>query len=192
MIAFSLFEYKQTTDTDMYVPTLPLPPYACIQMVLKIVQDQETKCNIEISVDESIPIVADRSKYCGQFTQTLNRITRGFIGKQILGTMSTVQVVKNWNSHGAELGSSLCQLTAILSSLDYAREGDVIQVDFPVLIPQGNVLMGHKHGHHNVVYVEYMTTAIEPLLGTGGTQNYLAHGNFMKKNHGAKVSTIMG
>ena len=60
VMAFSLFKYKQTTDADMYVPTLPLPHDACIEMVLKIVQDQETKCNTEISLDESIPNVADR------------------------------------------------------------------------------------------------------------------------------------
>ena len=50
--------------------------------------------------------------------------------------------------------------------------------------------MGHKHGHHNVVYIEYMMAVMEQLPKTGGKQNYLTHGNFMKNNNGAKVAAI--
>ena len=108
-----------------------------------------------------------------------------------MGTLSTLQVGKNWNSHGAALGSCLCQLGALLLALDMASTGAYIQHDFSFLIPQGNIQTGHKHGHHDVVYVEYMTAAIERLVVTGGKQTYLNHGNFIRFKHAAKVTAIM-
>ena len=59
-----------------------------------------------------------------------------------------------------------------------------------MLILQGNIQTGHKHGHHDVVYVEYMTLKLEPLPDSGGKQNYLSHGKFMKNNHGEKVAAM--
>ena len=191
VMAFGLFEYVETSDKKMYVATLPLPHDACIQKLVQVVRAEETRCCEEIYQDSKIPNMGDRAQFCADFRNIMDKITRGFIAKQILGTMSTVQVGKNWNSHGADLGSSLCQISAILSSLDNAYlEPKSIPADLPVLIPQGNIQTGHKHGHHNVVYVEYMTAAMEQLPETGGKQNYLTHGNFMKNNHGAKVAAM--
>ena len=192
VMAFALFQYKQATDVDTYIPVLPLPHDACIKRLVEIVQAEEARCIQEINLDAELGPSAQRASFCGRFRTTCDRITKGFIAKQILGTMSTVQVGKNWNSHGADLSSSLCQLAALLCSLNDANEGDIIEAEFPVLIPQGNVLTGHKHGYHDVVYVEYMTAAIEPLVVQGGKQNYLTHGNFVKQKHGEKVSAIMG
>ena len=79
----------------------------------------------------------------------------------------------------------------MLSSLDMASNGPYIQCDFLYLIPQGNIQTGHKHGHHDVVYVEYMTAAIEPLVVTGGRQSFLNHGNFIRFKHADKVRAIM-
>ena len=75
--------------------------------------------------------------------------------------------VKNWNSHGAALGATLCQMASMLSSLDSASKESLIDVDFTELIPQGNVQTGHKHGHHDVSYVEYMTSAKEKGVVSG-------------------------
>ena len=97
----------------------------------------------------------------------------------------------HWNSHGADLGSSLCQIASILASLDNAySNAETVPDEFPVLIPQGNIQMGHKHGHHDAVYVEYMTSKLEPLPNSGGKQNYLSHGKFMKNKHGKKVAAM--
>ena len=68
---------------------------------------------------------------------------------------------KNWNSHGALLGASLCQLASMLLCLDKASKGSLIDNNFAELIPQGKVQTGHKHGHHEVSYVEYMTSGKE-------------------------------
>ena len=125
------------------------------------------------------------------FTDTCKQITNKFIAKQLLGTISTVQVGKNWNSHGAALGSSIGQLAALLSSLDTANLGALIPCKFPVLIPQGNIQTRHKHGHHNVVYIEYMTAQIESFVVTGRKQSYLNHGNFVRDKHAKKFCAIM-
>ena len=190
-MAFGLFKYVATSDKKMYVATLPLLHDACIQHLVQVVRDEEMRCYEEIYHDSKIPNMGDRAKFCAEVRNMMDKITRGFIAKQILGTMSTVQVSKNWNSHGADMGSSLCQITAILSSLDNAYlEPQMVPKDLPVLIPQGNIQMGHKHGHHDVVYVEYIMAAMEHLPDRGCKQNYLTHSNFMKNKHGAKVAEM--
>ena len=151
-MAFGLFEYVETSDKKMYVATLPLPHDACIEKLVQVVRAEEMRCCEEIYKDSKIPNMGDRAQFRADFKNILDKITRGFIAKQILGTMLTVQVGKNWNSHGADLGSSLCQISAILSSLDNAYlDPKSIPEDLQVLIPQGNIQTGHKHGHHDVV-----------------------------------------
>ena len=190
IVAFGIFEYVETSDQNMWVPKLPLPHDACIRQLVKIVEEEEKRCSAEIYADTNAP-VGDQAMLHLNFKNTLDKITRGFIAKHILGTMSTVQVGKNWNSHGADLGSSLCQISSILASLDNAYlHPETVADDFPVLIPQGNIQTGHKHGHHDVVYVEYMTSKVEPIPDSGGKQNYLSHGKFMKNNHGQKVAAM--
>ena len=55
-------------------------------------------------------------------------------------------------------------MASMVSHLDNASRGSLIDVDFTELIPQGNVQTGHKHGHHDVSYVEYMTSGKEQVL----------------------------
>ena len=50
--------------------------------------------------------------------------------------------------------------------LDAASRG-LIDVDFNELIPKGNVQTGHRHGHHETSYVEYMTSGKERSVVTG-------------------------
>ena len=190
VLSFGLFEYKQDTDVRNYVPKLPLPHDACIHKLIDIVRAQQATCVFEIDQDEDLDDAQKDAKR-DRFITTCDRITNGFIATQLLGTLSTLQVGKNWNSHGATLGASVCQLAALLSSLDTANSGAHIPREFPVLIPRGNVQTGHKYGHHDVCYVEYMTAAKEKLVVTGGEQNYLNHGTFVRDKHGAKVRAIM-
>ena len=89
--------------------------------------------------------IADR------FTDTCARISCGYIARLLLNTICTFQVCKNWNSHGAILGATMCQITSMLSGLDAASKGNLIDVDFNELIPKGNVQTGHRQGtmkHH--------------------------------------------
>ena len=190
IFSFALFEYKEDIDVKNFVPKLPLPHDGCIHKLINIVKNDQERCSLEIDSDDTLHD-DDKQNLRAVFKLTCEQILYGFIAKQLLGMMSTLQVGKNWNSHGAALGSCLCQLGAMLSSLDMASTGPYIQHDFSHLIPQGNIQTGHKHGHHDIVYVEYMTAAIEPLVVTGGRQSFLNHANFIRFKHADKVRAIM-
>ena len=109
----------------------------------------------------------------------------------LLNAISTYQVGKNWNSHGSLLGATLCQMASVLSCLDGASKGSVIDHDFTQLIPQGNAQTGHKHGHHDVSHVEYMTSGKEKSVVTGADVFYLDHMKFRSEHHDKKVHDIM-
>ena len=163
---------------------------ACIHKLLDVVKAQEGTCLCEINSDEAIP--EDERKVLGdRFVKACQWITNGFIASQLFGALLTVQVGKQLELSLCYVGACICQLVTLLSSLDTANEGAYIQCDFPVWILRGNIQTGHKYGHHNVCYVEYMTTAIETLLITDGVQNYLNHGTFIKDKHAKKVRAIM-
>ena len=82
-------------------------------------------------------------------------ITMGNLAKLLLQCTDMFCAKKNWNSHGASVGSAICQLASILSQMQSASVNELDQ-NFNVLIPQGNVQMGSKHSHHNVCYTEYV------------------------------------
>ena len=77
------------------------------------------------------------------------------------------------------------------SGLDGASKGSVIDPDFTQLIPLGNPQAGHKHGHHDVSYVEYMTSGKEASAVTGAEVLYLDHMKFRGDHHYDKVREIM-
>ena len=89
------------------------------------------------------------------------------------------------------LGATLCQMASMLSGLDGASKGSVIDCDFTQLIPLGNAQTGHKHGHHDVSYVEYMTSGKEKNVVTGADVLYLDHMKFRGDHHDKKVHDIM-
>ena len=78
-------------------------------------------------------------------------------------------------------------MASMLSGLDSASKGSVIDCDFTQLIPLGNPQAGHKHGHHDVSYVEYMTSGKE----TSAEVLYLDHMKFRVNHHYDKVCEIM-
>ena len=82
-------------------------------------------------------------------------------------------------------------MASMLSCLDNASTGCLIDVDFTEFIPQGNVQTGHKHGYHEVSYVEYMTSGKETSVATGVEELYLDHLKFRSEHHDAKVRAIM-
>ena len=78
-----------------------------------------------------------------------------------------------------------------LSCLDKPSTGSLIDVDFNELILKGNVQTGHKHGHHEVSYVEYMTSGKEWIVTTGVEELYLNHLKFRADHHDMKICEIM-
>ena len=115
-----------------------------------------------MEIEKTDPDSAAKKKdIASKFTNTCAQISCGYIARLLLNAICTFQVCKNWNSHGATLGASLCQMASMLSCLDKASTGSLIDVDFNELTPKGNVQTGHRHGHHEVSYVEYMTSGKE-------------------------------
>ena len=196
VLTFSLFTYKHDPLMDKYVPELPLPHDACICKVIEIIKRCQGICvselNAEIVELRGTPGAALKSDILDRFRKTCARISSGYIARLLLDAISTFQVCKNWNSHGALLGATLCQIGSMLSCLETAAKGELINVDFNKLIPQGNVQTGHKHGHHEVSYVEYMTSSKERSPTTGAEHNYLDHMRFRGDHHDVKVCEIMG
>ena len=80
---------------------------------------------------------------------------------------------------------------AMLSCLDYALRGCLIDVDFTQLILQGNVQTGNKHGHHEVSNVECMTSGKERSVVMGAEELHLDHLKFRADHHDDKVCEIM-
>ena len=117
IFSFALFEYQEDINVKNFVPKLPLPHDACIHKLLEIVKAEQGRCIVEVDSDDALDD-ADKKNLRDKFRITCEQISNGFIAKQLLGTLSTLQVGKNWNSHGAALGSCLCQLGALLLALD--------------------------------------------------------------------------
>ena len=104
--------------------------------------------------------------------------------------LSTMEVGKNWNSHGTTLGQCMCQTAALLAHLDNATN-TLISSDCTVLMPQGCMQTGHKRGHSDVSYVEYMTAQDTQSLAMGTVKSYLEHDRFIAEGHAEKVMKVM-
>ena len=58
------------------------------------------------------------------------------------------------------------------------------------MIPQGRVEIGSKYGHSHVLYVEYMTAAMEPCPGIGGDELYMDLVTFRRDHYDQSVHKI--
>ena len=189
------FKFKYDPLIHKYVPELPMPHDACIRKVIEIIKRCEgisiLEMNSEITRVKDPGVALYKSNVVDRFRDTCAQISSGYIARLLLNAICTFQVCKNWNLHGATLGATLCQLGSMLSGLDSASKREIINVDFNELIPQGNVQTGHKHGHHEVSYIEYMTLGKERSVVTGAEELYLDHMKFRGDHHDVKVCEIM-
>ena len=194
---FALFTFQYDELLEKYFPHLPMAHDACIRRVIGIVKASQVQCVIEMNaevaeIQNTNPTLAAKKRgLVTRFTDTCAWISNGYIARMLLNAISTYQVGKNWNSHGSLLGATLCEMASMLSSLDGASKGSVIDRDFTQLIPQGNVQTGHKNGHHDVSYVEYMTSGKEKSAVTGADVLYLDHMKFRGDHHDQKVRDNM-
>ena len=193
---FGLFDYVQHPDIpEKHFKHLPKPHDACIVDAIKIVDEvyqdmtvyYQTKIDSEADRDEKSALSATLTL----FRKTWANVTPGFIARSILEITNNMSVAKNWNSHGAMVGASICQISAILAALAKAEQSAVISSSFRDIIPQGKVLTGSKHGHSDTSYVEYMTSSSEPKIVIGGEESYLEHNQFVGRGHAAKVRAVM-
>ena len=94
IFSFALFEYQEDIDVKNFVPKLPLPHDACINKLLEIVKAEQGRCIVEVDSDDALDD-ADKKNLRDKFRITYEQILNGFIAKQLLGTLSTLQVGKN-------------------------------------------------------------------------------------------------
>ena len=195
--AFDLFRYEWNKDTGRYVPQLPLCHESLIHEVIDYVMKQAANVMFkwgrkveELKGGGNKSLVEGCQKQLDKFKVTLSHISYGFLAQHLLNTLSTFKVGKNWNSFGATVGASVCQLAAALSALDNASKGSLVDINFPQVIPQGRVKTGSKYGHSNVSYVEYKTAAREPRPAIRGDELYLHPVTFRRHHHDQSVCKI--
>ena len=94
IFSFALFEYKEDIDVKNFVPKLPLPHDGCIHKLIEIVKNEQARCSLEIDTDTTLRD-NEKQNLCAVFKLTCERISYGFIAKQLLGTLSTLQAGKN-------------------------------------------------------------------------------------------------
>ena len=71
----------------------------------------------------------------------ISRITTGKLARLIMNCKDAIRVKKNRNSHGATVGSTICQLSLIISSLSKASASE-LDPNFIELIPHdGDVIV---------------------------------------------------
>ena len=124
-----------------------------------------------------------------QLNKALSTITTGKLANLIMDCMDTIRAKKNWSSHGATLGSAICQISLIISSLGKASEEEV-RPDFNELIPHGVVHTGHKYGNIHAVCTEYMVSTHESRISDGGDEIYLNAERFNQQSHAEIVNKL--
>ena len=87
LFSFDLFKNKLDIDHNNRVPKLPLPHDACIRNILEIVKNQQETCVHEIDKDPNLT-----DAFRDRFVATCQGITNGFITKQLLGMLSTLEL----------------------------------------------------------------------------------------------------
>ena len=87
IFSFALFEYQEDIDVKNFVPKLPLPHDACIHKLLEIVKAELGRCIVEVDSDDALDD-ADEKNLRDKFRITCERISNGFIAKQLLGTLN--------------------------------------------------------------------------------------------------------
>ena len=191
---FMTFRYEDPNTKD-FAARFPFHHEQMLVPVIDIVNDEFNCYSIHMARRlEEIAEEGDKdahrflSSQMNMLVSAQAVITMGNIAKLILQCMDTFRAKKNWNSHGASVGSAICQLASILSELQSASVNE-LDANFNVLIPQGNVQTGSKHSHHNVCYTEYMCSQLE--LGVmGNLEVYLNLDIFWRDNHAAKVKEL--
>ena len=194
---FALFKYKKHSLVDVYCATLEAPHEAKIREVIDIVKYKFTQ-HEKTMKDIAQNLVAKGKKDKAQWMEECIRILvenfshmgSAFLARQIMDMAHSFHVNKNWNSHGSQVGATMCQLGSILASFEDASNRRLVSTHFLEVIPRGCVQTGAKHGNHDVTYVEYMCAAIEKRLVIGGEVLYLNHIKFVKDNHAEKIRKI--
>ena len=158
---FTTFHYEEDPNMKDFAARFPCHHEQMLVVVIDLVND-EFNCYTMHIVRRLEEIEEEGDKDAHRFLSSQMNMLRSAqaiittenIAKLLLQCTDTFRAKKNWNSHGASVGSAICQLASILSQMESASVNE-LDANFNVIIPQGNIQTGSKHGHHNVCYTEY-------------------------------------
>ena len=105
---FKKFKYRQDLVMKLYGAEFPRHHE---QMLLDCILIIEKECEHYITSTQTYGSDVQPLK------KALSTITTGKLVNLILDCIDTMRAKKNWNSHGATLGSAISQLSSIISSL---------------------------------------------------------------------------
>ena len=124
------------------------------QMIGECIATMENECKHYITFTQRYGSTVD------MLTKTISRITTRKLARLILNCTDTIRAKKNWNSHDATFGSTICELSSIISSLSNASVSE-LDSNFIQLNPHGVVHTGAKYGNYDVCYTEYMASTVK-------------------------------
>ena len=192
---FMTFCYEEDPNTKDFAARYPFHHEQMLVPIIDIVDNEfahycthMNMCIDELAQEGDKDAHRVLSSHMNMVMSAQGIITTGNLAKLLLQCMDMFHTKKNWNSHGASVGSAICQLASILSQMQSASVNELDQ-NFNVLIPQGNVQMGSKHSHRNVCYTEYMCSKLEPRV-MGNLEVYLNLDIFRRDNHAARVKEL--
>ena len=167
---FTTFRYEEDSNTKDFAAHYPFHHEQMLVPIIDIVNDEFKRYGIHMTMHlDEIAEEGDKdahqvlSSQMNMLVSAQAIITTGNLAKLLLQCTDMFHAKKNWNSHGASVGTAICQLASILSQMQSACVNE-LDANFNVLIPQGNVQTGSKHSHHNVCYTEYMCSQVEPRV----------------------------
>ena len=126
------FHYVEDENTKDFAAHYPFHHEQMLMPIIDIVDDEFTRyCNgINICLDE-LTQEGDTDAHrvlTSQLHMLMSAqgiITMGNIAKLILKCTDMFRAKKNWNSHGASVGSVICQLASILSQMPAASVNEL-------------------------------------------------------------------
>ena len=133
---FALFKFKYDGLIKKDMPRLLMPHNACIGNVVQIIKVCQAMCLMEMNTEimqlqnSNSMLAGTKQEIANKFNHTCAWISCHYIARLLLNAICTFQVCKNLNSYGATLGATLYQMASMLSCLDNASRGSLIDIDF--------------------------------------------------------------
>ena len=141
---FMTSHYEEDPNTKDFAAHDPFHHEQMLVSIIDIVEDQFARYCTDINIcldemaregDTDAHQVLNLHLHMLRSAQGI--ITMGNIAKLLLKCTDTFRAKKNWNSHGASVGSAICQFASIFSQMTTASVNE-LNHNFNVLIPQGN------------------------------------------------------
>ena len=134
---FALFKYKKHSLVNVYCAMLEPPHEAKIREVINIVEykfTQHKKTMKDIVQNLAAQGKKDEAewmeKYIRILVENFSCMGSAFLARQILDMTHSFHDNKNWNSHGSQVGATMCQLGSILASFEDASNRRLVSTHF--------------------------------------------------------------